>query len=314
MTIAKIISCVALILILILCVSGIFNIVDYEYSTDVEQLFFKHSFECQSGDIFWEFNTITEPGLYISNILTPVCASNIYEYTYILALTVLIMKILVAIKFENVLESIVYLAFSFVFLDLYTQTHLYRQILSSYLMLIWLNDGRRDWRIILISLIFHNATTMILFIIFNFRVIIKILRQHYYLVFLFGAPILFYISDITIEAGLVEYLFYRYGFAFSDNKLSILDSYVLSLLKYFIAGIILGCFDKIVNKKNNLLNISVLCVVFFCFSIVFNFNGEFVFRILVPFKFVIVPYLISVTFIRLLKKMAFNSTKFLVIT
>jgi len=91
-----------------------------------------------------------------------------------------------------------------------------------------------------------------------------------------------------------EYIFLRYGFIVSDRKISVEDTFVINLLKYFIMAFRIGGFEFYIFKKLELLFLGLNGIIIIGLGIIFNINGEFIFRILLPLKFVILPYFLSI--------------------
>ena len=255
---------------------------DYKDGGDVDNLYQEFFIkECgMNGFSFNRFQEYFEPVMHVINFFAP--CMDVKEYTYYLGLTILVLKLIVAYSFRSIAAGFIYLILSTLFLDIFTSVHIYRQIVASYLILISIIYNKK--LLIIISILTHNAGSLIaLYFIKSSEIFIK--RK--ILILLLIIPSIAFIL-------FSEYIFLRYGFIVSDRKISVEGTFVINLLKYFIMAFIIGGFEFYIFKKLELLFLGLNGIIIIGLGIIFNINGEFIFRILLPLKFVILPYFLSI--------------------
>lgn len=276
----KLITLIAVFLVVILL--G-YPVSDYQNGGDIDNLYQEFFIqECSfNGFSFNRFQEYFEPVIHVINILAP--CMDVKAYTYYLGLTILVLKLIVAYSFRSIVAGFIYLIVSTLFLDLFTSVHIYRQIFATYLILISIIYNKK--LLIIISLLTHNAGWLIsLFFIKSSEIYTK--RKKFLILLLIILSIAFILFH--------ENIFTRYGFIVSDRKITVEGTFVIQLLKYFIISLIIGVFEFCIFKRLDLLFLGLNGITVIGLGIIFDINGEFIFRILLPLKFVILPYFLSI--------------------
>jgi len=272
-------------------------------SVDVLTLYLKHAHECRLSGVDPMYHLPTEPLLTVINKLLPFCIPTYDAFSQSLAGIILLLHLLLFLQLRCNVARVSFVVSSAFLIDLYTQTHLFRQTAASYVFAIWwMRGGTSRSFLPWISLLIHNATFLLLAAYFFSRRSLSFGRRHPVIASALVVPLIFLGA---YSFGLVlEMIRLRYGFAFFDRSFGVADTYVAAVYKYFIFAAVMGVVHFLATRMPHLLLLGAFGLIVLTAGERFSVDAELIFRVLVPFRYVFLPLLISIALSEILQHIA----------
>lgn len=272
-------------------------------SVDVLTLHLKHLQECSFPGVDPMYHLPTEPFLTVVNKTLPFCITSYDGFSLTLTAVLLSLHVALFLQLRNNVVRLAFVLCSLLLWDLYTQTHLFRQTAATYLFAIWWLRGARPLSLLPIAaLLLHNATTIMLLVLFFWKEILIFTWQHRLIAIVVGTG---GIALLAYGFGIIsELVKVRYGFFFFDRGFLVGGSFVASLYKYFILAGAVGLINFIATRSTHLLAVGCFGLVVLGGGQSLGMDAEVLFRILAPFRNVFLPLFLAIALGEIVQRLA----------